>query len=259
MDNKSNVVKQAMILAAGEGTRMRPITNLIPKPMVEVDGKTIIERIIDNLISYGIERIVISTCFKADILENYIKSKYKDLKDVEIIFSREEELMNSGGGVDKALKDGKLKPNNFIIINSDMIYSKFSEQLDNLINIHCNNNSKITMLLQEPRLSFGIEDKPTYFLNKKTHELTKITSANLKGKFCYVGLSIFNPSIFTTYQKTVEKFSLSEFFIQASKNNELYGFESTERVYQIDKPHKIEECSKLLREDKQNNNDCITL
>jgi len=242
------MIKQAIILAAGEGTRMRPITDEIPKPMVKVMGEAMIEKIIDDLILYGIKRIVINTYYKADLLEKYITSKYCNADKVQIIFSRESELMNSGGGIDKALSDGKLKFEDFLVINSDMIYSKLPEEITLLASAHSIGGSKITMLIKEPRLSFGIEDIPTYIINEATSELHKISSATLKGRFCYVGVSILNPSIFNSYKKTSEKFSLSDFFMQASNKSELRGVVSVGNVYQIDRPCKLEQYEKLARE-----------
>ena len=122
-------IKQAMILAACMGTRMRPITDSIPKPMVSINNKTLIERIIDDLYSFGISKIVVNTYYKADVLENFLIQKYSDKKDkLEIVFSKEIELLDSGGGINKALLDNKLNKEPFIVLNSDMIYEKVKKE-----------------------------------------------------------------------------------------------------------------------------------
>ena len=112
-------IKQAMILAAGLGSRMKELTKEIPKPMIQVDDMSLIERIIRYLKSNGIKKIVVNSCYKAEILERFILS-LEIVKDLEIIFSREEELLGSGGGIKNALPFFNNEP--FFIFNSDSIF-----------------------------------------------------------------------------------------------------------------------------------------
>src|SRR5689334_11099819 len=120
-------IKQAFILAAGLGTRMRPLTDKLPKPLIEVAGKSIIARTIDQLAEYGIERNVINAWYLADQLIEHVTNYVNDLtrsadssaqQPIEVIFSREAELMNSGGGILNGLKHlNTTEP--FFIINGD--------------------------------------------------------------------------------------------------------------------------------------------
>ncbi len=94
-------IKQAMVLAAGLGTRMRPITDTIPKPLVKIDGKPMIDYALDSLAEAGVERAVVNVHHHADQMLDHLQS-YKRL---EIIISDEREgLMNNGGGLAKGLK-----------------------------------------------------------------------------------------------------------------------------------------------------------
>ncbi len=90
------MIKQGIILAAGLGQRMRPLTNDIPKPLVPVCGKPIIDYAIEMLRAHGVEKIVINTHYKADVLEAHLKPS-------GIIISREPELLDTGGGIKQAL------------------------------------------------------------------------------------------------------------------------------------------------------------
>ena len=89
----------AFILAAGMGKRLRPYTDSIPKPMVAVGGQPIIDRTIDKLIEAGVTQVTINTHYMADILEAHLRKR----KDIEITFSREETLLDTGGGIKNAL------------------------------------------------------------------------------------------------------------------------------------------------------------
>lgn len=89
-------ITKAFILGAGLGTRMRPLTDTIPKPMVSVGGETLIRRALGQLKSYGLTEVTINTHYKADILREH-------LADTPIHWSHEPELLDTGGGIVKAL------------------------------------------------------------------------------------------------------------------------------------------------------------
>src|SRR5579864_6961529 len=106
-----------MIMAAGLGTRMRPLTNDRPKPLVTVRGKTLIDHAIDRLVTAGVNRIVVNLHYKASQLRDHLARR----RDVEIVYSVEtDELLGTGGGVVKALPH--FEGEAFFILNSDSIW-----------------------------------------------------------------------------------------------------------------------------------------
>jgi MurNAc alpha-1-phosphate uridylyltransferase len=110
-------IKQAMVLAAGLGTRMRPITDRIPKPLVAIDGKPMIDYALDSLAEAGVERAVVNVHYLAEQMLAHLGS-YKKL---EIIISDERgQLMNSGGGVAKGLK--LLESGPVFVTNADLFW-----------------------------------------------------------------------------------------------------------------------------------------
>ncbi|MDM9624517.1 nucleotidyltransferase family protein [Rhizobium sp. S152] len=110
-------IKQAMVLAAGLGTRMRPITDTIPKPLVKIAGKAMIDYSLDALAEAGVERAVVNVHHHADQMLAHLSS-YKRL---EIIISDERErLMNNGGGLAKGLK--LLEPGPVFVTNADLFW-----------------------------------------------------------------------------------------------------------------------------------------
>ena len=110
-------ITAAMIMGAGMGSRMRPLTDDRPKPLVRVAGKTLIDHSIDRLATAGVTTIVVNLHYKAEMLRAYLQRR----DDVEIIFSDEsEKLLDTGGGVVKALHLFGDRP--FLVLNSDSIW-----------------------------------------------------------------------------------------------------------------------------------------
>ena len=108
---------RAMIMAAGLGTRMRPLTSDRPKPLVEVGGKPLIDHAIDRLMAAGVTMIVVNLHYKAEMLKEHLAKR----KDIEIRLSEESDgLLGTGGGVVKALAQFGSEP--FFIHNSDTVW-----------------------------------------------------------------------------------------------------------------------------------------
>ena len=107
---------KAMILAAGLGTRMKPLTDTLPKPLVEVAGSTLIDHVLDRLEQAGIAHVVVNTHHLADQLEKHLGGRGSP--DIE--FSREQELLETGGGIAKALP--LLGQDAFYAVNSDAFW-----------------------------------------------------------------------------------------------------------------------------------------
>ncbi len=104
-----------MILAAGFGTRMRPITDHTPKPLVPLAGRALIDHGIDRLVAAGVKRIVVNTHYKAPMMAAHLAQR----QDVEIVLSHEESLLDTGGGVKKALPHlGEA----FYVVNADVFW-----------------------------------------------------------------------------------------------------------------------------------------
>ena len=104
MSKVKNPPYKAFILAAGFGTRLKPITNLLPKPMVEVDGKSLLWRTLDNLRTYGTREVVVNAHYLSDLIEAHM-GEYMHLRpDMRVIVSKEEGILDTGGGVRHALE-----------------------------------------------------------------------------------------------------------------------------------------------------------
>ena len=121
-------VRQAMVLAAGLGTRMRPITDTIPKPLVKIAGKPLIDYALDKLSAAGCEKAVVNVHWLADQMEAHLAA----YRDMEIVISDERaELLNSGGGLAKGLR--LLEPGPAYVMNADLFW--IGEAWDELTNL----------------------------------------------------------------------------------------------------------------------------
>ena len=89
-----NKVKTAILLSAGLGSRMRPITNSIPKPLVKVNNKALIETVIDSLIYYGVENIYIVTGYLADKF-SFLEKKYEEKCKINFVYNKDYETKNN--------------------------------------------------------------------------------------------------------------------------------------------------------------------
>jgi N-acetyl-alpha-D-muramate 1-phosphate uridylyltransferase len=109
------MIDTAMVLAAGFGTRMRPITDHTPKPLIPLAGRALIDHGIDRLVAAGVRRVVINTHYKAPMIAEHIAERH----DIEIVLSHEETLLDTGGGIKHALKHlGEA----FYVVNADVFW-----------------------------------------------------------------------------------------------------------------------------------------
>lgn len=110
-----SVPQSGMVLAAGLGTRMRPITDLIPKPLIELGGKALLDHALDRLSDVGVPRAVVNAHYKAEMIARHLEGR----RQPAITLSVEDELLETGGGILKALP---LLDEVFYVINSDIFW-----------------------------------------------------------------------------------------------------------------------------------------
>lgn len=103
MRKSENSSYKAFILAAGFGTRLRPITDQIPKPLVEINGRSLLWRTLDNLRCYGTREVVVNAHYLPDKIEEHVKEYMDERPDMSVYVSIEDEILDTGGGVLHAL------------------------------------------------------------------------------------------------------------------------------------------------------------
>ena len=214
-------IKYGMILAAGLGKRMQPLTLKTPKPLLEINNYTLLERAINLLISHGVQEISINVHYLPDQIKSFInRKKFK----VKITISNEENLLlDTGGGVLKGTQN--FGDNPFFVINPDTVWSKhYLEELKSLEAIYLKNN-KPTLLLVNKKLSIDPSFKGDFNLNNE-----KI-SKDSENQFIFTGLQIINRSVFKNEKSEV--FSLNKVWNKLIKDKNLLGLESNQKFYHL--------------------------
>lgn len=135
---------KAMVLAAGLGTRLRPLTNSRPKALVEVDGRSLLEIALDRLRVSGIQEVIVNVHHFADMMIDYLNAKNNFGMRIEV--SREESLLDTGGGLKKAawFFEGDREP--FVLHNVDVISTI---DLNHMTRYHARNNALATLAVQD--------------------------------------------------------------------------------------------------------------
>ena len=214
-------IKYGMILAAGLGKRMQPLTLKTPKPLLEINNYTLLERAINLLVSHGVQEISINVHYLPEQIKSFInRKKFK----VKITISNEENLLlDTGGGV---LKGTQIFDDNpFFVINPDTVWSKhYLSELKSLEAIYLKNN-KPTLLLVNKKLSIDPSFKGDFNLSNE-----KISKDN-ENQFIFTGLQIINRSVFTNEKSEV--FSMNKVWNKLIKDKNLLGLESNQKFYHL--------------------------
>jgi len=143
---------KAMILAAGLGTRLRPLTDDRPKALVEVAGRTMLELTLSRLRAFDIREVIINVHHFADLILEYLEANHNF--DMRIEVSREETLLDTGGGLKKAAyfffedSGGNEKP--FILHNVDVMSTI---DLRRMVQFHAENQALVTLAVQDRKSS----------------------------------------------------------------------------------------------------------
>ena len=227
------IIKKAMILAAGFGKRMLPLSEKIPKPLIKVGPKNLLERSIELLIKMGIDELVINTHHLPEEIENFLKNKNYG---ISIILTKEKELLDTGGGILNATK--KFENNPFFVLNPDTIWSKnYYEELKILENYYLENN-KPTLLLVDKTNSHDKSFKGDFNFTENNH-ITRSSNNQL----IFTGAQIIDRSIFDGIKK--KTFSMNEVWDQMVKEKRLLGQESNQIFFHVNNIKVYEELNKL--------------
>ena len=207
--------RTAMVLAAGLGERMRPLTEKLPKPLVAVAGKPLIDHVLDRLAAQGVERAVVNVHYLADLIEKHVASR----KAPQIVISDERaKLLDTGGGVVKALP--KLGTEPFFHINSDTIWiDGVRPNLERLAETFDAETMDALLLLAATSDSIGYAGRGDF---------TMATDGRLKRRperelapFVYAGAALLRPELFKDAPDGA--FSLTALFDRAAAAGRLHG------------------------------------
>tara|TARA_B110000438_G_C15713431_1_gene606390 strand:- start:16 stop:714 length:699 start_codon:yes stop_codon:yes gene_type:complete len=208
---------KAMILSAGYGKRLLPLTSNCPKPLLKINNETLLSNTIKFLIQCGVKQVVINVHYLAEQISDYIKKNKFDLK---ITISEEKErILDTGGGILNNVKYFSNEP--FLVINPDTIWSNnYVQEFQLMKKFFFEKKQKCSLLIVNKKKSFDKKLKGDF--NFKENFLTKENKSNLE--FIFTGLQIINPKVFSNEKDKI--FSINKIWNKLIDNFELSGFES---------------------------------
>jgi MurNAc alpha-1-phosphate uridylyltransferase len=205
----------AMVLAAGHGVRMRPLTDSVPKPLVKLKGRALIDHVLDRIADAGVTRAVVNVHYLADQIEAHLDKR----SSPQIVISDERaQLLETGGGVVKALK--QLGPEPFLIHNSDSVWIEgVGSNLERLFAAWDSETMDALMLLASATTSLGYEGNGDFSMGTDGR-LTRRGERQM-APFVFTGVSIAHPRIFEGMP--LEPHSLNRPWDKAIARGRLYG------------------------------------
>jgi N-acetyl-alpha-D-muramate 1-phosphate uridylyltransferase len=218
--------KSAMVLAAGLGTRMRPITDTLPKPLVEIGGRTLLDHAIDRLALVGVERVVVNLHYKAEMVEALLAAR----PHPRIELSREAELLETGGGVLQALA---LLDDWFFVVNADVFWLDGRDfALARLASACDSDRMDAVLLFQRTAGAIGYDGNGDYFLDP-------LGAPRRRGEreiapFLFSGIQLLHRGLFDGVAE--RRFSLNRLYDRAEAAGRLHAIVHDGEWYHVGTP-----------------------
>ena len=228
----------AMVLAAGLGKRMRPITDTMPKPLVKIFGKTLLDYGLDALDRVSAQKTVVNVHYLAEQIEAHVANR--ESPDIAISDEREE-LLDSGGGIKKALP--QLGKGPFYLLNADSFWLEGTQpNLGLLANAWDDKCMDILLLLSDMTNAIGYHGNGDF--NMDADGLLSRRPERKITPFAYAGAAILHPRIFENTPDGA--FSLNMLFDRAIENQRLYGMRMQGLWLHVGTPEAIAEAESAI-------------
>ena len=215
-------INTALILCAGFGKRLNPLTKKIPKPLLELNNITMLENCINLNIKLGVTKILLNTFHLGDQIINFIKKKNFSI-DIQIIEDGKN-ILDTGGGILNMINRSKDK--NYLIFNPDTLWNEnYINEINKMENFYFSNKLNNLLLVTNKKLSFDKDLSGDFEL--KDNLLNRKNTKN----FIYIGCQILNKNLFDGYE--VKNFSILEIWNKLLDKNSLNGFETLNEFYHL--------------------------
>ena len=215
-------IKTALVLCAGLGKRLNPITLSTPKPLLKINNETMLEVCINLIVKLGVKQIFINTFHLSDEIFKFFENKKFPI-NIQIIREKNE-ILNTGGGILNLINHSN--DSDFIIFNPDTLwYENYLNEIIQMQDFYFSNKLNNVLLLSNKELSFDKNFLGDFTLKKNL--LKKYEKNNL----IYIGCQILNKNLFKNYE--VSNFSISKIWNDLQKENNLNGFQSRNKFYHL--------------------------
>ena len=223
-----STITKAMVLAAGRGVRMRPLTNNMPKALVPLCGETLLDRALKQCRDAGVGLIAVNAHYKGEMIQSHLR----DLPNIQI--SWEDELLETGGGVCKALP--LLGPEPFFVINCDSVWIDLGRStLSRLSDAWREDEMDAMLLLQSIERAVGYSGSGD-FSQDKTGRIQR-RGIQDTAPFVFMGVQVLHPRLFS--DRKVESFSLNRIYDRALAQNRLFGLVHDGAWYHVGTPEDL--------------------
>jgi N-acetyl-alpha-D-muramate 1-phosphate uridylyltransferase len=215
-------INTALILCAGYGKRLNPLTLTEPKPLIKINATTLLENCLKLIETLEIKKVIINTFYLREKIENFLISKKFNL-DIKIVDDGNT-ILDTGGGILNMMNSSN--DYDFLTFNPDTIWSDdYAETIKIMEKFYFSNQIKNILLLVNKKLSFDKELMGDF--NLKKNKIKK----DIYNDFIYTGCQIINKSVLENY--SVNNFSISKIWNELVDKNELYGYESLKDFYHL--------------------------
>ena len=215
-------INTALILCAGLGKRLNPLTLKTPKPLLELNNVAMLENCIKMLIKLGIKKVFLNTFHLSNHILKFIEKKNFSI-DIQVIDDGKT-ILDTGGGILNMINNSK--ENDFLVLNPDTLWNeKYVNEINKMQSFYFLDKKNCILLIANKILSFDKNLEGDFSL--KDNLLKKDDNKN----FIYIGCQILNRSIFDKYN--INKFSITSVWNDLLNTNELYGFESLNKFYHL--------------------------
>jgi len=215
-------INTALILCAGFGKRLNPITLTKPKPLLEINEVTMLEKSINLIKEMGINKIFINTFYLKEHFSNFIKNKNFNL-DIHIVEDGKS-ILDTGGGI--LNMTSKSDEDDFMVFNPDTIWSnQYRDEIIKMEEIYFSKKLDNILLLVNKNLSF--DQSLAGDFNLSNNLISKKDNLD----FIYIGCQILNKKILAN--QTISKFSILNIWNKLIDEKKLYGFESKQKFYHL--------------------------
>lgn len=206
--------ERAMVLAAGLGVRMRPLTERVPKPLVPVAGRTLLDRALDRLEAAGVETVVVNTHHLADAIERHLAARPRP----RTVLSHEPELLDTGGAVALALPH--LGPGPFYVINGDALWLDGPrDALGRLADAWGERRMDALLLVEPTARAIGYAGPGDFHLEPDGR--LRRRAGRAPAPYLYIGVQLVSARLFDGV--AVERFSLNKLWDRAIEAGRLHG------------------------------------
>ena len=215
-------IDTALILCAGFGKRLSPLTLKTPKPLIKLNNITLLERCIKMIIEFGAKKILLNTFYLQNQIFEFINTKKFPI-DIQIV-NDGEKILDTGGGILNLIKNSD--DDDFLIFNPDTVWSRdYILEIKKMQNFYFSNNLKNILLITNKQKSFDKNLRGDFNLFNNLLRKDKVNS------FIFIGCQILNRSLFN--KNEIQNFPIFEIWNEQLKNNKLNGFESFQNFYHL--------------------------